>query len=171
MDDFAGGRVDLRDAAALRALRLPSPLPTRWVLWPHDREASVHRLSETPMELPTISPRGGRRLGWGQAQPVPGGIPLHTGLARLDRDRGRIDLRDMAPDLPGEPVVVLKPEADAEDDAWLLSLVYRARHHRTDLYVLDAKDLGTVARLELPHHHPPGFHGCFVPEGLEPGSA
>jgi all-trans-8'-apo-beta-carotenal 15,15'-oxygenase len=171
MDDFAGGRIDLRDPDALRSLRLPEAFPTRWVLWPNEGRASVERLTGTPMELPTVSPRDGRRLGWGQAKTQAGGVPVHTALARLDRETGRVRLRDMAPDLPGEPIVVLKQDAETEDDAWLLSLVYRARDHRTDLFVLEARDLSTVARVELPHHHPPGFHGCFVPEGLEPGSA
>lgn len=72
---------------------------------------------------------------------------------------------DLGPDLPGEPVVVGKPGATEEDDAWLLTLVHRAEARRTDLYVLDAADLSTVARLPLPHHQPPGFHGCFVPAG------
>jgi carotenoid cleavage dioxygenase-like enzyme len=50
----------------------------------------------------------------------------------------------------------------------VLSIVYRAREHRSDLVVLDAWDLATVAVVRLPHHVPPGFHGTFVPG---PGAA
>lgn len=164
MDDFAGGTVDVRDADALRAARVPPGLPTRWVLHPGRGTVEERRLSAVPMELPTVHPRAPRRLGWAHAKVRADGTPFHTGLARLDRETGEATLRDLAPDLPGEPVVVPKPGATAEDDAWLLSLVYRAEPHRTDLYVLEAKDLSTVARLPLPHHQPPSFHGFFVPE-------
>lgn len=162
MDGFAGGTVDLRDPQAIRDVPLDDALPTRWWIDPRRGTVESRRLSEVPMELPTEHPRGGGRFGWGTARLVRGDAPVHTGWAKLDRETGETLTRAITPDLAGEPVVVPRSDARDEDDAWLLSLVYRAGAHRTELWILDARDLSTLARLPLPHHHPPGFHGCFV---------
>ena len=52
----------------------------------------------------------------------------------------------------------------AEDDGWLLSVVYSAAEHRSRLVVLDARDLQSdaVAVAHLRHHVPLGFHGTFT---------
>jgi carotenoid cleavage dioxygenase-like enzyme len=81
--------------------------------------------------------------------------PFQQRLQVWDVARGqRRALRDFAPDLPGEPIFV--------PPRYVLSLVYRAADDRSDLYVLDADRLQTIARLPLPHHVPPGFHGTWV---------
>jgi all-trans-8'-apo-beta-carotenal 15,15'-oxygenase len=65
-----------------------------------------------------------------------------------------------------EPLFVAKPHGLAEDEGWILSLVYDAAHHRTDVVILDnqALEQGPLARLHLTHHVPYGLHGCFVPQ-------
>jgi beta,beta-carotene 9',10'-dioxygenase len=63
---------------------------------------------------------------------------------------------------PGEPVFVAAPEAGAEDEGVLLSVVFDASSGRSFLLVLDAADLSELARAEAPHHIPYGFHGQFV---------
>jgi carotenoid cleavage dioxygenase-like enzyme len=63
---------------------------------------------------------------------------------------------------PGEPVFVAAPEAGAEDDGVLLSVVFDSSTGRSFLAVLDAADLSELARAEAPHHIPYGFHGQFV---------
>jgi all-trans-8'-apo-beta-carotenal 15,15'-oxygenase len=52
----------------------------------------------------------------------------------------------------------------AEDDGWLLSVVYSAPDHRSRLVVLDARDVEAepVAVAHLRHHVPLGFHGTFT---------
>ena len=54
----------------------------------------------------------------------------------------------------------------AEDDGWLLSLVYDASTERSELLVLPAADPadGPVARVLLPNRIPIGFHGNWVPD-------
>ncbi len=56
------------------------------------------------------------------------------------------------------------PDA-AQDDGWLLSLVYDMAADRTDLVVLDAGDPDgdAVASVQLPTRVPLGFHGNWVP--------
>jgi beta,beta-carotene 9',10'-dioxygenase len=62
----------------------------------------------------------------------------------------------------GEPVFVSRPGAESEDDGVLLSVVLDGRTERSFLLVLDAKSLEELARAEVPHHIPFGFHGQFA---------
>jgi beta,beta-carotene 9',10'-dioxygenase len=63
---------------------------------------------------------------------------------------------------PGEPVFVAEPGAGAEDAGVLLSIVLDGERGSSFLLVLDAATLGELARVEVPHHIPFGFHGQFV---------
>lgn len=60
----------------------------------------------------------------------------------------------------GESVFAPDPDGSAEDDGWLLNAVFDDATGRTDLCVLDARDVaaGPVARVHLPHRMPFGFH-------------
>lgn len=124
------------------------------------------RLFEHPVELPTIHPGAvSRRHRYVYALAA---RPEHTepflpGLGRFDVERGEATLLDLGEDLPAEPLFVPRPGSRDEAEGVVLSLVYRAREHATDLLVLDAHRLEERARVRMPHHVPPGFHGCFVP--------
>jgi beta,beta-carotene 9',10'-dioxygenase len=63
---------------------------------------------------------------------------------------------------PGEPVFVPAPDAKAEDEGVLLSVVLDARRETSFLLVLDAHDLGEIARARVPHAIPFGFHGQYL---------
>jgi beta,beta-carotene 9',10'-dioxygenase len=62
---------------------------------------------------------------------------------------------------PGEPVFVAAPGDGAEDDGVLLSVVLSTEQQTSYLLVLDARDLSELARAEVPHHIPYGFHGQY----------
>jgi all-trans-8'-apo-beta-carotenal 15,15'-oxygenase len=64
----------------------------------------------------------------------------------------------------GEPIFVPRSADAAEDDGWLLSVVYSAAEHRSRLVVLDARDVESeaIAVAHLRHHVPLGFHGTFT---------
>ncbi|MBA2505146.1 MAG: carotenoid oxygenase family protein [Thermoleophilaceae bacterium] len=62
---------------------------------------------------------------------------------------------------PGEPVFVAEPGGTEEDDGVLLSVVLDGERETSFLLVLDAHDLSEVARCEVPHHIPFGFHGLY----------
>ena len=93
---------------------------------------------------------------------------LFSAIARIDTDAKQTKLRDFAPGIPGEPVMVPRPGGSVEDDGWILTVVYHGSEHRSSLYILDARDLSTVCVAELPHHIPPGFHGNWVSSALCP---
>jgi len=163
MDDFPGGTVDLRDPSSIRGAPFDPAYPTRWTV--DASRVREERLSSTPMELPFVDRRFvGRphRFGWATARTRDDGSPLYTGLARFDFATGEAVVRDLAPDLPGEPVFVPAAPHAAEGDGWILSVVYRAHTRISELWILDPVRLDPVARLPLPHHLPPGFHGAFV---------
>ena len=125
-------------------------------------------LSEHAHELPRPAADGRRIFSCG----VPAGrdLPFYsavvaTTLAADGRSAASV-VRDFYPDLPGEPVPV-----DVDGARLLLSLIYRAETHRTELAVLHADDLSTVAVAALPHSLPPGFHGSWVGAGAPIGCA
>jgi len=66
---------------------------------------------------------------------------------------------------PGEPVFVPAPDAAGEDDGVILSVVLDAERETSFLLVLDAHDLGEIARARVPHAIPFGFHGQFMRAG------
>jgi carotenoid cleavage dioxygenase-like enzyme len=63
-----------------------------------------------------------------------------------------------------EPVFAPRSETSPEGDGYVLTVVYRAAENRSDLVVLDAKNIekGPVASAKLPVRVPFGFHGNWV---------
>jgi carotenoid cleavage dioxygenase-like enzyme len=63
-----------------------------------------------------------------------------------------------------EPVVAPRGPDAAEAEGYLLTLVYRAQENRSDLVVLDARNIeaGPVATAKLPVRVPFGFHGNWL---------
>jgi beta,beta-carotene 9',10'-dioxygenase len=63
---------------------------------------------------------------------------------------------------PGEPVFVPRPDrVREEDDGVVLSVVLDSNKGNSFLLVLDAKSFEEIARAEVPHHIPFGFHGQY----------
>ncbi|PLC03548.1 carotenoid oxygenase [Variovorax sp. RO1] len=91
---------------------------------------------------------------------------LFDSLAHFDLETGERQLHTLPPgDVVSEPVFVPRaPHAD-EGDGWLLAVVWRAQTRRSDLIVLDARDLraAPVSTARLPHRVPFGFHGNWRP--------
>jgi beta,beta-carotene 9',10'-dioxygenase len=59
-------------------------------------------------------------------------------------------------------VFVAAPDAEGEDEGVLLSIVLDGERGTSFLLVLDARSLDELARAEVPHHIPFGFHGQFA---------
>ncbi len=62
---------------------------------------------------------------------------------------------------PGEPVFIPTPNAKREDDGVIISVVLNVKKGNSFLLVLDAGSFAEIARAEVPHHIPFGFHGQF----------
>lgn len=119
-------------------------------------------------EFPRIDPRrqgGHYRYAWmtagdelGFAAEACVKVDTHTGEVRSGASS--------AAELPSEPVFVPRPAGSAEDDGWLLSLVYDGVTDTSHIAVADAEDPGRLlARAHFDHHIPGTFHGNWLPAG------
>ena len=65
----------------------------------------------------------------------------------------------------GEPLFVPRRAESAEDDGYVLAIVYDQSRNASDFMILDARSINAepVARIPLPHRVPYGFHGNWVP--------
>jgi len=70
-----------------------------------------------------------------------------------------------SPGRPGEAVFVPSMSGPADEgNGWYLGYVYDPARNGSDLVILDASDFGgqPIARIELPHRVPFGFHGNWI---------
>ncbi|MGF1569620.1 MAG: carotenoid oxygenase family protein [Nodosilinea sp.] len=138
--------------------------------------AQVQKRITRCVEFPTLNPtqvgHPYRYLFIGTVQSDQGNAPLQA-LLKLDTTTGTTDLWSAGPrGFMGEPVFVPKPQAQGEDDGWVLILLYNAERRCSDIVILDGRNIasGPLARLKLPHHIPYGLHGSFVPDYFGPQS-
>ena len=92
--------------------------------------------------------------------------PPFTCLGHYEESTGKLDVYYAGPNsTPEEPYFVPKRPDSPEGDGWLLSVVGRRGENRTDLVILDARELsaGPVATLKMPCRIHEGFHGIWVP--------
>ncbi len=80
----------------------------------------------------------------------------------------KIDIQDKSSKIwkedecyPGEPVFISSPSAVKEDEGVIISVVLNAKKGNSFLLILDASSFAELARAEVPHHIPFGFHGQF----------
>lgn len=130
-----------------------------------DRHLLESRCCEFPALNPQYAGKSYRYLYLGAAAQPAGNAPLQQ-ILKLDLATGAKEIWNAAPKgFVGEPIFVPHPQAEQEDQGWVLSLVYDAANHRSDLVILDAQNLSNpVARLHLKHHIPYGLHGSWVEE-------
>ena len=124
-------------------------------------------------EFPSVHPdkvgRPYRYLFIGAAHDATGNAPLQ-GILKLDLKTQERQLWSFAPKgYISEPIFVPQSDAISEDQGWVLTVVYDASRHRSDVVILDGQDLnrGPIARVHLKHHIPYGLHGswtqkCFI---------
>ncbi|HEY9698188.1 MAG TPA: carotenoid oxygenase family protein [Trichocoleus sp.] len=136
-----------------------------------DRQLLESRCCEFPSLHPDCATQPYRYVYMGAAHAPTGNAPLQA-ILKADLTTGDRQLWSAAPTgFVGEPIFVPRPNGDSEDDGWLLTLVFDAKRDRSQIVILDAKDLSEpIARLHLKHHIPYGLHGtftseCFLPQG------
>lgn len=137
--DAAAGRVEMTD------------LDDRTVEFPRVDDALVGRPYRFGYCVET-----GRRQGADE----------FTGLVRYDLAKDEAVHRDFGPGRsPGEAVFVRADDGHADDEGWLLTVVYDAARDASDLVILDASSLAAKpeAVIHLPARVPFGFHGSWVP--------
>lgn len=158
--------ADFRD---VNFATLPEGQLWRFTIQPQTKTATHQVITPQTCEFPTLHPQAVgqpyRYLYIGTAEQEQGNAPLQA-IAKFDLQTGSRTSWSAAPrGFVGEPVFVPKPFQNAEEQGWLLTMIYDAAYHRSEIVVLDAADLaqGPLARLRLSHHVPYGLHGCFTP--------
>ena len=155
------------------AAREQPPFAERWTvdLTSDEDKVDITRLHGQVGEMPVIDPRTlGKKTGdffFGTSNPAlgpslewgPKGPPF-TCLCRFDTVSGELDYYYAGPDsAPEEPLFIPKSADAADGDGWLLSVVGRRAENRTDVVILDARNLaaGPVATIRLPCRIHEGF--------------
>lgn len=133
----------------------------RFRISPTTTDVTIERLVDESLELP--------RINYGRCNERPYRYAWGVGIGHGWIDRiVKADVRERRSAVwaedgayPGEPVFVSTPEPEREDDGVLLSVVLGPSGN-SYLLVLDAHSLRELARAEVPHHIPFGFHGMFA---------
>ncbi len=146
----------------------------RFVLDPSARRATSERRWDRPCEFPRVAPAvetTRHTVGWLAAYAASAGrrvARLPDAIAKVEVDTGRYSVWASDGGVVSEPIFVPRPDtrtgARAEDDGWVLALVYDPVSDTSNITVLDARDLssGPLARAWFDHHVPPTFHGAFM---------
>ena len=144
------------------------PSLERFRISPGAAAVTSERLVDEPIELP--------RINYGRCNERPyrytWGVGSDGGwldrIVKADVVEGRSTTWAEPGCFPGEPVFVAAPEGTEEDEGVLLSIVLDGEKGNSFLLVLDAGSMDELARAEVPHHIPFGFHGQFA--GSVPGN-
>ena len=161
------------------------PFAQRWSfnLSQAEDRFTIKKLFDQIGEMPVIDPRfamkRARHFWFGTNNPTLGPMlpwgpkgPPFTCLGHFHETAegqgemgGTLDFWYAGPDsAPEEPYFVPRSADAPEGDGWLLSIVGRRNENRTDLVVLDARNLaaGPVATIRMPCRLHEGFHGTWV---------
>ncbi|HEX4702464.1 MAG TPA: carotenoid oxygenase family protein [Pseudonocardiaceae bacterium] len=149
-------------------LRGPAEGPPTLDRWTVDLLAGKvleERLDDRGQEFPRIDERLlGRPHRYGYTMATDNGSSGNGTLLKHDLELGSAVARSFgAGRQPGEFVFVPAHDDAAEDDGVLMGFVYDAATRRSDLTLLDAGTLDTVAAVHLPDRVPNGFHGNWAP--------
>ncbi|MFQ4142808.1 carotenoid oxygenase family protein [Chlorogloeopsis sp. ULAP02] len=131
-----------------------------------------HQVDKRACEFPFIHPALiGKHHRWIflAAAHQPEGDAPHQAIIKVNPESGEQQFWSAAPKgFVGEPVFVPRTPhietKECEDDGWVFTLVYNAAHNRTNVVILDGKNLEKrpIANLHLKHHIPYGLHGSFT---------
>ncbi len=97
---------------------------------------------------------------------VQNGTPYSfNALQKVDWDSGEARCFDFGPGrFTSEALFIPAGDSAAEDQGYLLAVVFNAHSGNSEVVIVDAADMDAeLATIRLCHHVPYGFHGVFVP--------
>jgi carotenoid cleavage dioxygenase len=168
---FEDGRTIVLDAVRAPRIMRPHAL-YRFRLDLTSGSASESELDPRFLDFPRVSPAAvGAHQRYAYTTELldftsDGGF-TRTVAHKYDFETRSTVTHDFGPEgMPGECIVVPRPGARAEDDAWALLFVHRRDGSATELVILDAArfDAPPVARVRLRGRVPFGLHGEWVPK-------
>lgn len=147
--------------------KVPMATPTRYRLDLNGDTITTERITDQALELPRINyeRHNGRpyRYAYGVGSRTGAGENFFDQLVKVNVTDGSSHTWAEPDCHPGEPVFVAAPDATAEDEGVVLSVVFDGRSGTSFLVVLDASSFTELARAAVPHGVPFGFHGQFSP--------
>jgi carotenoid cleavage dioxygenase-like enzyme len=132
-------------------------------------EVSYERLSNEQLELPRINYRrvNMKDYRFVYAVGTTGSYDFASTLVKVDLEERSAKKWSEDACYSGEPVFIPRPNALAECDGVVISVVLDSKNDSSFLLVLDAESFEEIARAEVPHHIPFGFHGQYF-EAVHP---
>jgi all-trans-8'-apo-beta-carotenal 15,15'-oxygenase len=138
-------------------------------------QLKLPRCCEFPSIHPALVGKPYQFAYLGAAHTIDGKNSPLQGVSKVDVATGEETLWSAAPDGFGaEPLFIPRSRPDAngcyttvegaEDDGWVVMMVYDGAKDKSAIVILDAMTMTQVARLNLKHHVPYGLHGTFTPE-------
>jgi all-trans-8'-apo-beta-carotenal 15,15'-oxygenase len=142
-----------------------------------DGKLTLPRCCEFPVIHPALVGSDYRYVYLGASHQVDGKNSPLQGYVKFDVQTGEELLWSAAPvGFTGEPAFIPKATPDAhgqytqvtgaEDEGWIVGLIFDGEKAKSAIVVLDARTMQQVARLNLKHHVPYGLHGTFTPEAF-----
>jgi carotenoid cleavage dioxygenase len=157
------------DAAVVRGPESSMPLLSRWTIDTSAGKVLEEQLDDRNQEFPRVDERRvGLRHRYGYTVSATADATgnfdfLGGAINRNDLVAGTTATRSLGPSRgPSEFVMVASSADAAEDDGVLMGYVSDAERDASDLVMLDAATLDTVAEVHLPVRVPYGFHGNWV---------
>ena len=147
-----------------------APVLERWRIDPGGGQVVTQLLDDRPQEFPRVDERVvGRRNRYGYSAALDSkekdepGLSMGGALIKHDLTTGASETRTFRGGA-GEAIFVPESTTSAEDEGFVLSLVYDTEREASDLLVLHAQDFtgDPVAVVHLPVRVPYGFHGNWA---------
>jgi len=151
-------------------VQIEEPKPWKWTIDLDAGSVKAEQTDDQSGEFPRIDDRrAGRKQRYmynALARSWAFDFDFH-GVIKYDIEGGRSQRfihGDTA--VSGEHIFAPNPDGSAEDDGWLLTMVTDRQTEKSELVVLDARDLaaGPLARVHIPRRVPLGFHANWFPE-------
>jgi carotenoid cleavage dioxygenase len=145
-----------------------APTLDRWTIDLAAGKVLEERLDDRGQEFPRVDERlTGRRHRYGYTvgfdRTADGEIDATNTVMKHDLASGRIDVHTLAPGWGAGEFVFVPDEPDGpEEQGVLMGFAYDPGTDRSDLMLLDAGSLDTVASVHLPARVPYGFHGSWI---------
>jgi all-trans-8'-apo-beta-carotenal 15,15'-oxygenase len=140
----------------------------RYRIDPRSRKVRREKISDMPAEFPEINRARecrGARYSYYASNRFAGDGGMFRGVLKLDGDTGDSRFFDFGQDKVSlQPTFVPHPEGSAEDDGWILTVVYNGVSHSTEIPILDARAVqdGPICTLRLHENAGTTFHGCWI---------
>ena len=128
---------------------------------------SEEKLDSAASDFPRVNENFlGRQTRYGYAgRMTRDPLPLFDGVIKYDLNNSSSQVHQFESGCyGGEAVFAPHPNAQAEDEGWLITFIYNSKEETSELVVIDAKDVASepVARVLIPQRVPYGFHGTWI---------